>query len=176
VSEFSESYHLRTDRQESGVALLEKAGCRGFVFPAVNGWVTVLPESEPFVVCEPMIEANEGLLVYYWYAEDHGWGFSVYQGDNQVCDYAQMWSAEDEDDSRSLLDMGFLVSLAESAGRPDDRPAERLRQLLDGELDVENPAYEFARLLGLPNYEWTSYMYMADDYDDDSFPGVVRVE
>ncbi|MEA4883032.1 MAG: hypothetical protein VB144_05095, partial [Clostridia bacterium] len=95
--------------------------------------------------------------------------------DVQVCNYADMWCEGDEGDSRSELDLDLLASLAASVEHADDDPAARIRQLLEGELGVDNPAYEFARLMGLANYEWTSHMYMAGDYDEESFPGVVQV-
>lgn len=48
MSEFSDSYHLRSNNQQDGVDLLRAAGLRGYVFPPENGWVTVVAEGEEF--------------------------------------------------------------------------------------------------------------------------------
>jgi hypothetical protein len=36
MSEFSDSYHLRADDQQQGVALLKSAGMGGYVYPATR--------------------------------------------------------------------------------------------------------------------------------------------
>ena len=91
MSEFSESYHLKTSETEHGIELLSRAGLRGFVFPATNGWVTVLPEGEPFAPNEPLIKASTGTLFYFGNAEDHGWWFAVYVDANPIASYTCSW-------------------------------------------------------------------------------------
>ena len=72
MSEFSESFHLRSDCQQNGEDLLRRAGLTGAVFSPVRGWVTVVPESEMYEAVDQMVASNQGLLLHYLYAEDHG--------------------------------------------------------------------------------------------------------
>ena len=44
MSEFSESYHLRSERQDDAVELLRRAKLKGYVYPPTSGWVTFLAE------------------------------------------------------------------------------------------------------------------------------------
>ena len=48
MSEFSESYHLRSERQEDAVELLRRAKLKGYVYQPVSGWVTFLAEQGVF--------------------------------------------------------------------------------------------------------------------------------
>jgi hypothetical protein len=92
VSEFSQSYHVVTDDAETGAALLRDAGLTGWVFPASNGWVTVLPDPDEFGTPSPaLVAANAGTLLYYLNAEDHGWTFTIWEGGEQVCAYGCAW-------------------------------------------------------------------------------------
>lgn len=179
MSEFSESYHLQTDDQQAGVALLQRAGLAGWVFPPANGWCTVVVDG-PFsgMPVGALIAANEAVLLHYMNAEDHGWGFTVWHGTTEISSYGIGWTEDIEVDT-SHLD---LVALREqlSAVPPDAWPAiiaglevpEDPEQLFVG---LENQGHAFARRLGLSNFEWVSGHYLATDGGDAVGPDVVRV-
>ncbi len=57
MSESSDSYHLRSETVEEGVELLHRAHLCGFVFPANNGWVSILPGGEAFEPNKKLPEA-----------------------------------------------------------------------------------------------------------------------
>ena len=48
MSEFSESYHLRSERAQDAIDILKSAGKKGYVYEPINGWVTFLPEGGVF--------------------------------------------------------------------------------------------------------------------------------
>jgi hypothetical protein len=56
MSEFSESYHLRTSDTNAAI-----------------------------------IQANEGLLLHFVSAEDHGWSFSLFNAAEEKCRFACQW-------------------------------------------------------------------------------------
>lgn len=83
MSEFSFSYHLRTNDPQEVVNLLKSCGLKGYVFPSVNNWTTFVCEEEDVEENAKLINANTGLLVYYSFAEDFGWGFSIFKGNEK---------------------------------------------------------------------------------------------
>ena len=177
MSEFSESYHLRSDDQNDGVALLERAGLKGFVFPASNGWVTVLAEGDIFTPNDRLISANTGTLLYFANAEDHGWLFSIYASSECVCHYECAWEDTIEAD-HSGLDLKAVTELL--------RPSvslEETHQILHpsptdfDRLFLQPPATSFAQSIGLEHYEWLSYAYMETDFESGELrsPDVITV-
>lgn len=182
MSEFSESYHLRADDQQAGVALLKRAGLAGFVFPPKQGWVTVLAEGSMFEPNHVLIAANEGVLLYYTNAEDHGWSFTIIRSSEAVSHFSANWEA-DEPYRDELLNAAAVCDLAQQACGVQRDPAE-----LDGLLKPddpfawvetgESPAVMFARFIGLTNFEWLSYDYYARDHDPEeaAAEGIVAVE
>src|SRR5262245_5368123 len=111
MSEFSQSYHLRTSDEADGVALLERAGRSGWVMTPGDEWVTVIAFPDTFGEPLPaMVEANEGLLVFYLNAEDHGWLFTVFQGAQPVSSYGCSWE-EALDVQDDQLDPGLVETL-----------------------------------------------------------------
>ena len=178
MSEFSESYHLKTSETRHGIELLHRAGLRGFVFPATNGWVTVLPEGEPFVPNEPLIKASTGTLLYFGNAEDHGWWFAVYVDANPLVSYTCTW--EDSIQVQQPLDIEtfeeVIGPVLTSLG------SEKVRQIFEPkdfeELFEVKPAYLLADAVGLKNYQWISFDYLKTDraHGESNFDGVIFVE
>jgi hypothetical protein len=188
MSEFSDSYHLRAESLEDGVGLLRAAGLRGYVFPPENGWVTVLPEGEPFDPNQALIAAAPGVLLHYVHAADHGWGFELYRGGKAVARYEAEWEnsiriPRDETDPAvldELLGDGFRALTAEERRallKPTDD--ELWTALLARDENNLRPPERFAEAVGLTNYFWLSFDYLEDDYDDEpeyAERGVVRVD
>ena len=180
MSEFSESYHLLTEDQHAGVALLERAGRAGWVFPPANGWCTVVVDGEfTGMPAGAVIAANEGVLLQYVNAEDHGWGFTVWNETAEISAYGIGWTEEIQADT-SQLDLAKLREYLPVV-RPGAWPAieagleppEDHATLFIG---VENPGHRFARQLGLANFEWVSGHYLATGGEESVGPDVVRVD
>src|SRR5690242_13108923 len=101
MSEFSESYHLRSSDINDGVSLLKRAGLKGYVFPPASGWVSFVAEQNSFAPDQRITSQNHGTLLHYVSAEDHGWTFAVFEGDRLVCGYDCAWENDVRvDDSR----------------------------------------------------------------------------
>lgn len=74
MSEFSDSYHLRTRDPARVIQLLRAAKRYGAVLPTSTGFVPFLVEGAADVggVAPEVLAHNAGVLVHYAYAEDHG--------------------------------------------------------------------------------------------------------
>ncbi|QHW31680.1 hypothetical protein GZH47_13065 [Paenibacillus rhizovicinus] len=184
MSEFSESYHLVSGKQEEGAALLRKAGLSGYVFPARNNWVTLLPSGGIFEYNEDLIAKNGGILLHYVYAEDHGWSFTLYERTSQIAHYSCYWEEEIVHD-RSELNLDAMMGLLNGTVERD-KPIETgdLNHLFAcedfEELFEMTPAYRLAERLGIVHYEWLSYE-SAERHEDElrgnpEYEGYVKVE
>lgn len=164
MSEFSQSYHLRTANKEEAVTLMRAAGKRGFVFEPVNGWTSFVVEGAEFSADEAIVSQNIGLLVHYVYAEDHGWTLTIFNKRLLVFDYRCHWEDELVIEA-DVLDLSLLRELIAEQGQeevglvalfhPDN--AEALF-----ETDPP-PAYQIAERLALPHFAWVSDDYVRSD-------------
>lgn len=151
MSEFSESFHLRTVDKNEGKKLLKSIGSRGIVFEQTNGWVTVIPEGELNSKISSM-SSYSGTIMHYMFAEDHAWMTSMFFDGCTISSYVCAWDPElyIEDDGLNIEELSrYLVS-------PDLLP--KLKGLFSIK-DIEeifdtSPAYKFAKLIGLEHYEW----------------------
>ncbi|TYP74871.1 hypothetical protein [Paenibacillus methanolicus] len=164
MSEFSESYHLFAAEQADGMKLLRRGFTPGYVFPAGNNWVTILPKGAAFRPNRRLIAANKGTLVHLIHAEDHGWSFSVYDGNKRACHYACTWEEEIEIDQDGY-DRGRVVELINANPRRPRtvKPLDITRILYVSDFDDiadRDPVGQLAELLALENYAWLSYDYM----------------
>jgi hypothetical protein len=178
MSEFSESYHLRGTSRRDALELLARAGLGGFVFPALDGWVTFVAEGKPFVPNKKLIKANTGTLLRWICGDDHGWGFDVFHTAKRVCKYFCLWEEEIAVDGRvshaqlsEALGMQ-LIGLAGRAGRQILYP-DSIAQVAE-----VKPAYAFAQAVGLTHYRWLAFDYLQADAAQGRPlpPGVQRVE
>jgi len=158
MSEFSESFHLRSDNQKDGEDLLKRAGLTGAVFCPVRGWVTIVPESELYEAVRPIVGVNQGLLLHYLYAEDHGWQFELYKEEKNICQYECGWDPEFAINDEKV-DRVELLPLLIKADRGEDLENILHPSGLDA-IITDPPAYRFARLIGLEHYEWLSGGYL----------------
>ncbi len=166
MSEFSESYHLRTDNQQDVVNLIKETNNKGYVFPAQNGWVTFVVEGSAFDIDESVISQNPGILVHYIFAEDHGWELRVFRKDDLIFEYACGWTDEIQIE-KSVFNIDVLTELIMEQGNS----AEGIESLFDVGEETFNmeqpPAYTVAEKLGLTYYEWLSADYLGrDDIDE----------
>src|SRR5690349_2279784 len=96
MSEFSETYHLRTSKQKEGVELLERAGLHGYVYPTKSDWIMLLVEGQMFEASPELVSNNNGsVLIHVIYAEDHGWSCEFYAGPQKVATILQTWDPKD---------------------------------------------------------------------------------
>lgn len=164
MSEFSESYHLRGEGIEEGVALLRRAGLKGYVFPPENGWISMVAEQNSFEPDQRITSQNRGTLLHFFSAEDHGWGFAVFEDEKVVCAYTCGW----DDDVRIDDSQYSAAVLARVLGADGPQTVAAIEKILHpDDIDVaidSEPGSVFAEALHLPHYEWFAY-----DYVDGSF-------
>lgn len=178
MSEFSESYHLRSERTEDAITLLRRAGCKGYVCQASGGWVTFVADGGIFEPDELIVGAAEHPLLHYVHAEDHGWSFTLFDGTEVIsacrCDWDEEMSIDRDLYSRSALqrfvkkeNLPLLAEFERHLGSGD----------MEGILEAE-PIKTLAKALGLENYEWLSYSYIADDSasSDTTRPKIIQVD
>ena len=163
MSEFSESYHLRSERVEDAIELLRSAGHKGYVYQPTNGWVTFLADEGNFEPDERIVAAAKHPLLHYVSAEDHGWSFALFERGEIVSGYRCDWENDIRaDDSRYSRET--LLRIAPSA-QLEDFELHLHPEDLDEMFEAE-PSKLFAHGLGLEHYEWLSYAYMATDYSE----------
>jgi hypothetical protein len=177
MSEFSESYHLRSEWAEDAIDLLRRAKRKGYVYPPVNGWVTFVADEGAFEPDERTVAAATHPLLHYVSAEDHGWSFELYDGPRVACAYRCDWDndirVEDSRYSRAALQQFVpsaqpeLLDDFESQLRPQDFEA----------LFESEPSKLFAQAVGLEHYDWLGYDYVAGSFHTSpgDFSGVIEV-
>lgn len=163
MSDFSDTYHLRTSRVEDAVALLRRAGIHGFVLPEDGEWVLIVPSGEVFVANQKLIEANHGELIHFMYAEDHGWGFELYSGSEEVLSYGCSW--DQVITVERPLDYSALIERHPAFGARFTK--EQLQRLFEPdslELLLElSPADACADVFGLKYVHWIRYDQLCAD-------------
>jgi len=179
MSEFSESYHLRSERAEDAIELLRRAKRKGYVYQPVNGWVTFLAEEGVFFEPdERIVTAASHPLLHYVFAEDHGWSFTLFDGAKVVSGYRADWGddirVDDSRYSRSTLQQ--LVPSAQPSLLDDFE--RRLHPKDFGDLLEAQPSKLLAQALGLEHYDWLDYDYIARDCHEspEDHPGITEVK
>jgi len=177
MSEFSESYHLRSDSADDAIALLRRAKLKGYVYKPVKGWVTFVAEEGIFEPDERIVATASQPLLHYVSAEDHGWSFTLFDRSKIVSGYRCDWdddiAVDDSKYSRAALQQ---VAPSIQASKLADFERQLHPKDMD-ELFEAEPAKLLAEALGLEHYDWLSYDYMAADFQDapDDHPDVTEV-
>ncbi len=154
MSEFSESFHLRTEKAQEGIDLLKAAGFKGVVFQPENGWVTIVPQAAPLGAVRGMTSHNQGTLLHYVFGEDHGWTFSLYEQSKSVTYYECIW------DSKLAIDDSQVDVEAIGAFVDPARLSELDDVLHPRPEELRSAHHHFADLFGLKHYEWLSGGYL----------------
>lgn len=164
MSEFSESYHLRSERAEDAVELLRRAGLKGYVFPPANGWVTFVAEGGIFEPDERVVAASTKPLLHFMSAEDHGWSFTLHDGARVASRYSCAWDDEIRVDD-SLYSRADMLQLVPSV-QPDLLDTFEASMLPDGFDDLleAGPSRLLAQAMGLPRFEWLAFDYIDSDF------------
>ena len=174
MSEFSESYHLRSPSADDAVALLRRAGLPGFVFPPKKGWVTFFAaegESQPD---ERITAASQEILLHFDACEDHGWSFSIFEAAKLVCRFKCDWTRKIRIED-SAYATAALEALIAQQGAASLSAVEAVFRPTSFEQAIQlRPAETFVSAVGLGQEAWLSFDYVAEDCD--SYPNVIRVE
>lgn len=178
MSEFSASYHLQSNDMADGIQLLQASGMSGFVFPAQNNWITILPNSEASVKNRKLISASRGVMVYYAMAGDFGCEVGFYLDGEEVTQYQCSWA--DDVSVINVLNKDLLISRLGLSIEPNN---QAMFDIVLTPTNLEsvwenNPAEFIASSIGLTNYEWLSFDSMLIDQEEgeSNYPGVVFVE
>ena len=178
MSEFSESYHLRSERAEDACEVLRQLGLAGFVFPPTRGWVTFVVEGDEFVADQRLVAAVRRPLLHFVSAEEHGWGFTFFENAQVVCAYRASWDDEVQfDDSRyARATLDRLLPEAKAAAL--DALEQEMRATDYEELFDSGLSAEFAQAIGLEHYDWLAYRYLEKDWQrwPDRFRGVIQIK
>jgi hypothetical protein len=164
MREFSASYHLRSERCEDAVELLRRANLKGYVFPPSYGWVTFLAADGTFKPDQKIVAATKHGLLHYFSAEDHGWGFTLFDQGKPACAYNCGWDPHFTVDaakySRAELErlVPFTDTILLDEFEQEMRPG--------GYTDVVGSEHSktFARAVGLEHYDWVAYHYIERDF------------
>jgi hypothetical protein len=148
MSEFSHSFHVRSNDVREGVELLRRAGVPGYVYPPARGWVPVVFPHGMGGSDERVVAANRGLSVHYDYAEDHGVEVDLYQGPKRVARLSVSFES-----ARSTFDRAAFVAL----GVMSESSAREVESWLGGDRDPG--VLIVAAALGLPRHHWFSFEY-----------------
>lgn len=177
MSEFSESYHLRSDHAQEAVALLRRAGLKGFVFQPAKGWISFVAENGTFEPNPKIVSGNAGLLVHYASAEDHGWSFTIFEGRKSTCTYRCDW----DDSVRADLSQYSRVALERLIALQNATTIAAFEALLRpasfDDVFANQADQKFAEAVGLEHFQWLAYDYVERDpesYASDS-GGVIVV-
>ena len=167
MSEFSESYHVRTDDPAATLRRIRGARLAGLALPPSAAWLTFGPfaNSPAFRRAGGPINALRSVVrepfLFYRYAEDHGWMFELYRPGVPVVAYECWWDPEPVVE-RSKLDLAALKALLSDPSRIAE--LERcFRPGSSAAAEDSKAAYRFAELLGLPAYQWLSPLYAQSD-------------
>ncbi len=162
MSEFSDSYHLRNGSVDAAAELIRRAGQTGYVLEPIGPWVTFVCAQSEMEPLDSVIDANLGTLVYYLYAEDHSWGFQIYEADDVTCTYFCDWSSGEIVVNDSDLDMSVVEKLMKPDSEVSLKDLDRLfhPESIYEVFDNGGAANGFAQAVGLTHYNWLSYHYV----------------
>jgi len=182
MSEFTEAYYLRTKNRDDVIELIKQANMKGYVFPEKNGWVTFVVNGEFSSAPEQLIKSNQGILVHFENAEDHGWKFEIYKKDKLSVYYeCSIEHCSMEDFDMNDLEM-YTPSLAYNVKLDSPVLAEVLREIDEDNRiraviylcleDAKNKSnepivtsYHYAEKMGFFFFDWISYHYIELDHE-----------
>lgn len=158
MSEFSDSFHLRTTNPVDAEALLKRASVHGAILlPTEGPFVTFLvaAEDDPKVVAH-----NAGQLIRYWFAEDYGCWIYVYDGAQRIAEliYEDETAKEElpeDEPAEERQDRSQALDALLRAGLIDAAAADALRTL-DGQGSPMEWGPRAAALLGIKPVAWLS--------------------
>lgn len=121
MSEFSDSYHLRTNNPLEAVELIRTTERTGAVLPPQGNWTTFLIEGPTSAPLADLVENNTGLLLHYIHADDHGCWLRFFIGPKELTEASCCW--EDPNEKANLLQEMESLEAMRQAGYPIDEDA-----------------------------------------------------
>jgi hypothetical protein len=158
MSEFSSSYHIRTDDGREVLKALRTAKVSGITFGPANGWLSFVPyeNSPPYRnadelrFAEKLSRISGRVVLHYRFAEDHGWTFALARPGAPPVEFCCWWDPQPTVERDKFDPATFAPFVAPELLEPH-------LQSFDHEAASEaQPARRFAELLGLPAYAWLS--------------------
>ena len=181
MSEFSEGYFLKTKDTQEASQLLKNSNLEGYISEEVhNDWVLILPNKEAFESCSEIIENNKGILLHYQYADDHGFFFALYQGNQAVSYYED--SYDEMSYNNNNLNLDVLASTLNFSSediikikklfKDVSKAFEDCEELEDEEFEksyelIQSLRSKFMEILKISPYayKWVSYHYASLEDD-----------
>ena len=164
MSEFSESYHLRSEHAEDATELLRRAKRKGYVFKPTNGWVTFLADDGCFKPERQIVTNSQHPLLHFFSAEDHGWSFTLFYEGKPVSAYSCEWDPGiSVNDAKYSRDAILRVIPSVDTILLDDFEAE-MRPAGYDDLIGSEVSKTFARAMGLEHFDWVAYHYVERDF------------
>lgn len=168
MSEFSVSYHIRIGEGADVQKLLRGAKAGGVVFGPANGWLTFVPyaglgsyrNAGEARFADYLAKLTGLPVLYYCYAEDHGWSFALARKESSLIQFACWWDPQPAVERDQFNLQAFAPFVATELLEP------LLRSFDPGEAMAAQPAYRFGELLGLPACQWLS-PDLAQDHTQD---------
>ncbi len=154
MSEFSDSYHLRTADPADVARLLRAARRYGAVLPTSTAFVPFLVDgaSEAGAPIDDVVKHNPGVLVHYTYAEDHGLWIRGFDRGTCVVTIDLQRRREPGDE---LPDPSATAAAFAQLGVLDARKARALDKVLQSArepaTELETLRDELVMLIGLSN-------------------------
>lgn len=168
MSEYSESYYLRSEEQNEGVQLLERARLHGYVFPPSGGWVQILADGPKVVPNIRLLGVNSGILLHYVVPDGVSVSLEVYEGQVPRFRFGKDDSGEVVTDAAGCDpgQLGEVIGLSTPQVQEFSTIAccRDLASIAKG----SSIAHRLAMCLGLQNFALTNYASFDRCYDEES--------
>lgn len=168
MSEFSANYHIRVGERADAQKVLRQAKVSGVVFGPANGWLSFVPyaglasyRNAGEARFADYLAKQTGLpVLYYCYAEDHGWSFALADKERPLVQFGCWWDPQPAVERDQFDPLALAPFVATEALEP------LLRSFDHEDAMRAQPAYRFGELLGLPAYQWLSPDLAQNDTQD----------
>ncbi len=157
MSDFFESYYLRSSNSQDAYNILMNTGLHGYIFSPSNGWTQFVAEGIPLTMNPAVAQVNPGILIHMIYAGDHGWEFMVFHQSKQIAKYSCRWDFGLRIESEG--DINWLFEQLNIQSTTLDEILFPAHQ--DGiALEQAQPEEALCKLIGLRSIDSISYRYI----------------
>jgi hypothetical protein len=138
-------------------------------------------EGEPLTLNPLVVQSNNGILLHMVFAEDHCWGFQVFNNQEKITEYSCTWFDPRTWDNTLRFEADSSFEWLFKEINVDISPIKKLMFPSPNDMQLimsNNPAEAFCDLLGLRNIEWISFEYIESSpeiYLNDD-PGMIEVQ
>ncbi|HEY2841858.1 MAG TPA: hypothetical protein VGJ26_22050 [Pirellulales bacterium] len=147
--ESADSWNLLDGRAEDGLALLERAGVKGFVMPVEGNWVSLVAE-EGWISGSPRVSQSNTGIALHLVVTAAFWWFEVYEGTRLLLIAGFHGGEETNERQQDVAGLCRVLRLSsERARRLESLLSLGAKQRSAKRIDLLS---EFLELLGLPRY------------------------